>query len=258
MTPAINVLALFAHPDDAEFLAAGTLAHLAGRGAKITIATMTAGDCGSTVLSAAKITRIRRREAAGAAKLIAADYHCLGEKDLEVLYDRRTLRKVMDLVRRSEPSLVLTHSPEDYMLDHEITSRLCQTACFGAMAPNYLTGARRAAKPLRAIPHLYYAQPFGGKNILGKAIHSKVFVDITATLDRKEQMLACHESQRAFLQAQQEINDTLDVMRQMARRAGEESGFPVAEGFRQHLGQGFPQNDLLGKILGELVRPVET
>ncbi|MGE5327501.1 MAG: PIG-L family deacetylase, partial [Deltaproteobacteria bacterium] len=60
----MNVLALFAHPDDAEFLAAGTLAQLAARGAKVSIATMTAGDCGSTVLPASKIARVRRREAA--------------------------------------------------------------------------------------------------------------------------------------------------------------------------------------------------
>ena len=43
----MRVLALFAHPDDAEFLCGGTLAHLAARGARIGIATMTAGDCGS-------------------------------------------------------------------------------------------------------------------------------------------------------------------------------------------------------------------
>jgi N-acetylglucosamine malate deacetylase 1 len=258
MTPTLKVLALFAHPDDAEFLAAGTLAHLGQRGAKIFIATMTAGDCGSTVLPAAKIARVRRREAANAARLLDAGYICLGEKDLEVFYDSRTLRKTMELVRRAAPSLVLTHSPEDYMLDHEITSRLCQTACFGAMAPNYHTGARHPGGPLRAIPHLYYAQPFGGKNILGSAIRSNVYVSIAATLARKEQMLACHESQRAFLSAQQEIPDTLALMRQMAGLAGKESGFERAEGFRQHLGQGFPQNNLLGEYLGESVRTVES
>lgn len=258
MTLAINVLALFAHPDDAEFLAAGTLAHLAERGAKVSIATMTAGDCGSTILPAAKITRIRRREAASAARLIGADYSCLAERDLEIFYDRRTLRKVMEIVRRVEPSLVFTHSPEDYMLDHEMTSRLCQTACFGAMAPNYLSGARRAAKPLRAIPHLYYAQPFGGKDILGKTVRASAYVNIAATLDRKAQMLACHESQRAFLQAQQQISDTLSLMRQTARQAGEDSGFEHAEGFRQHLGQGFPQNNLLGEFLGDRVRWIGT
>ena len=74
-----NVLALFAHPDDAEFLCAGTLAHLAERGASVHIVTMTAGDCGSTILPAAKIARIRRNEAARAAKLMGAEYSCLEE-----------------------------------------------------------------------------------------------------------------------------------------------------------------------------------
>lgn len=258
MDAPLNVLGLFAHPDDAEFLAAGTLIHLAERGAKIHLATMTAGDCGSTILSAAKISAIRRQEALRAAKRIGAAYTCLGEKDLKVFYDRRTVCKVMELVRRADPSLVLTHSPQDYMADHELTSRLCQSACFGAMAPNYSTGARRPAKAIRAVPHLYYAQPFGGRDIVGNTIRSKVFVNITSTLARKEQMLACHESQHAFLRAQQEIEDTVALMRQMAAGAGQESGFESAEGFRQHLGQGFPQNDLLGELLGDLVRRIES
>jgi LmbE family N-acetylglucosaminyl deacetylase len=257
MTSDLKVLALFAHPDDAEFLAAGTLAQLAELGAQVTISTMTAGDCGSTVLPAQKITRIRRREAANSARLIGAEYICLDEKDLEVFYDRRTLRKVMEVVRRVDPSLVFTHSPEDYMLDHEMTSRLAQTACFGAMAPNYPSGARRKTANLRAIPHLYYSQPFGGRNILGQPVRARVYINIAATLDLKAQMLACHESQRAFLQAQQDIPDLLSMMRQMARQAGHESGFEHAEGFRQHLGQGFPQSDALGECLRDRVRWVE-
>lgn len=254
MASALNVLALFAHPDDAEFLAAGTLALLADGGARIQIATMTAGDCGSTILPAAKISRVRRREAKNAARLLGADYFCLEEKDLQIFYDRRTLGKVTELVRRHDPALVLTHSPQDYMVDHEVTSRLCQTACFGAMAPNFRPAAGRPARAIRGIPHLYYAQPFAGKDILGREIPSSIYVDITATFERKEQMLACHESQRAFLRAQQEISDTLAMMRRMADRAGKVSGFERAEGFRQHLGQGFPQDNLLGDLLGDRVR----
>ncbi len=254
MTQSVTVLALFAHPDDAEFLCAGTLVHLADRGANIHIATLTAGDCGSTFMPAAKIARIRRREAMRAARLIRAAYTCLEEKDLSVFYDRRTLRKAMELIRRVSPNLVLTHSPVDYMVDHEITSRLGQTACFGAMAPNYRTGTTRAAKPLRNVPHLYYAEPFGGRDFLGKEIRSNVFVDISATVERKEEMLVCHESQQTWLRAQQRVSDNLGIPRQMAERAGQLSAFRWAEGFRQHLGQGFPQHNLLGDLLGELVR----
>jgi N-acetylglucosamine malate deacetylase 1 len=253
IAPPPSMLAIFAHPDDAEFLCAGTLALLAERGVKIQIVTMTAGDCGSTILSPAKISRIRRSEAARAARIIGADYSCLGVKDLKIFYDQRTLGKVMEAVRASNPSLVFTHSPVDYMIDHETTSHLCQTTCFGAMAPNFQTGSRHPAQPLRAIPHLYYAAPFGGRDILGKEIESGLFVDIRTTYSRKEQMLACHESQNAFLSAQQGISDTSAMMRSMAERAGKISGFGLAEGFRQHMGQGFPMGNLLAQILLELV-----
>jgi LmbE family N-acetylglucosaminyl deacetylase len=258
MPPPAKVLALFAHPDDAEFLCAGTLAHLANRGAKIHIVTVAAGDCGSTILPPAKITRIRRAEAARAAKLLEATHTCLEEKDLLVFYDGPTVKKVLELVRRVDPELVLTHSPVDYMADHEATSRLCQSACFGAMAPNFRTGARRPAKAARRVPHLYYAQPFGDRDILGKEIRPSLFVDISPTLELKERMLACHESQQAWLHAQQDIPRPTHPMRQMAERAGELSGFRWAEGFRQHLGQGFPQDNLLAKLLGDLIRSVES
>lgn len=252
----LNVLAVFAHPDDAEFLAAGTLAHLARRGHKTHIVTMTAGDCGSTVLPPAKIARIRRKEAGRAARLIDADYSCLEQKDLLVLYDQATIRKVMELVRRAAADLVFTHSPSDYMVDHENTSRLVMTACFGGLIGNFKTGARKPAAPLRTVPHLYYAQPFGNRGILGDEIRPRLAVEIGETLATKEKMLACHESQNAFLAAQQRISDIQAKLRQMARRAGELSGVEWAEGFRQHLGQGFPENNVLADLLGELVRPV--
>jgi LmbE family N-acetylglucosaminyl deacetylase len=252
-----TVLALFAHPDDAEFLCAGTLAHLADRGASIHIATMTPGNCGSATFPAQKIAGIRRREAQRAAQLLHAGYTCLEQRDLLVFYDAPTLCKVLELARRVDPALVFTHSPEDYMVDHETVSRLCQTACFGASAPNFRTGARRPAKATRAIPHLYYAQPFGNRDILGNEIVPSVFVDISSTLERKEMMLACHASQQAWLQKQQSISKLFDPLEKMARRAGEFSGFALAEGFRQHLGQGFPQDNLLGALLGDLVRSVK-
>jgi N-acetylglucosamine malate deacetylase 1 len=254
MPNAINVLALFAHPDDAEFLCAGTLAQLAARGAKIHMATLTAGDCGSTTLPPARISAVRKKEASRSAALIGARYHCLKSKDLLVFYDRPHLNKVMELVRQTRPSLVLTHSPVDYMIDHETVSHLCQSACFGAMAPNFKTGARHPAPPLQGVPHLYYADAFGRRDILGIKIESAISVNISATLKRKEEMLACHDSQQAWLKAQQKIPETISTMRKMAKEAGKRAGLRWAEGFRQHLGQGFPASNLLKELLGGMVR----
>ena len=253
MSEPLRVLALFAHPDDAEFLCAGTLFLLADRGAAIHVATLTAGDCGSTVLPSAEISRVRLKEGKRAAALLGARFTSLKEKDLLVLYDRPTLRKVMELVRRVDPSLVFTHSPSDYMLDHEIVSRLCQTACFGAMAPNFRTGARKPSRPLRAIPHLYYAQPAGCTDILGKEVMPSLCVNIGSSLERKQRMLACHESQQAWLKSQQGMTGPVDNIRKMAAWTGALAGFEWAEGFRQHLGQGFPSDDKLSALLGDSI-----
>ncbi|HET9177932.1 MAG TPA: PIG-L family deacetylase [Terriglobia bacterium] len=254
MPKAINVLAVFAHPDDAEFLCAGTLALLAARGARIQMATLTAGDCGSTTVPAARISKVRQQEASRSATLIGARYRCLKSKDLLVFYDRPHLNKVMELVRQTNPALVLTHSPVDYMIDHEMVSHLCQSACFGAMAPNFKTGTGRPAPPLKSVPHLYYAEAFGRRDIVGHKIESTICVDISTTLKRKEEMLACHESQQAWLKSQQGIPETIATMRKMAKAAGKRAGFRWAEGFRQHLGQGFPASNLLKELLGGIVR----
>jgi LmbE family N-acetylglucosaminyl deacetylase len=250
------VLALFAHPDDAEFLCGGTLIQLNKAGAQIHMATLTAGDCGSAILPAEKISALRRKEAERAAARLAAEYSCLGARDLRICYNDATLNKVLELVRRVNPDVVFTHSPQDYMVDHETVSRLAQTACFGAMAPNFQTGAKVAAPPVRSVPHLYYTQPFGGRDILGTEIRPRLAVDIRESLEEKKALVACHESQQAWLQAQQGIAQMSDPIEALAQSVGSLAGLSAAEGFRQHLGQGFPQANLLRSLLGDLVHEV--
>ena len=118
-------MVVVAHPDDAEFLCAGTLIRLKEEhGFDVHIASMTPGDCGSVEYDAREISRIRRGEGARAAAIIDAAYHCLEERDLQVFYNERTLEKVTRLLRHVQPSILITHSPADYMLDHETTSTI--------------------------------------------------------------------------------------------------------------------------------------
>ena len=251
-----TVLAVFAHPDDMEFLCAGTLLHLADRGCKIHVATMTAGDCGSGRLSGAAIAKIRRTEARESARKLEAQYICLEQRDLSIFYDRRTLAKVTTLIRRVRPALVFTHSPTDYMVDHETTSRLVQTACFGSSAKNFkASDGKKGGRNVRAtpsIPHLYYAEPFGGRDILGNAVPSTLWVNTTEVIGRQLELLACHKSQREWLDEQQGIDDYLNYLRRRAEERGRQAGTAFAEGFRQHRGNGFPQEGLLGTLLGDL------
>jgi LmbE family N-acetylglucosaminyl deacetylase len=73
-----TILAIHAHPDDIETLAAGTLALLAAAGHTVVVATVTAGDLGSSATDPDETASIRRAEAAVAAELIGARYLCAG------------------------------------------------------------------------------------------------------------------------------------------------------------------------------------
>src|SRR5262249_50668536 len=154
------ILAIHAHPDDVETLASGTLARLAAAGHRVEILTATAGEGGSTVTGPEETARIRLAEAASAAEIIGATYRCPGFGDLAVFNDDASRRRMTELVRETQPDIVLAASPADYHPDHEAASVLARDACFAATVPNYSTGA---AAPLSAIPHLYFMDPIGGR-----------------------------------------------------------------------------------------------
>jgi len=250
-----RVLSFMAHPDDAEIFCGGTLALLEEKGFEIHIATMTPGDCGSTQHSAGEIARIRLAEARQAAAKIRAQYYCAGQRDLLITYEAGTIRAAVEIVREARPALVITHAPQDYLPDHEFTSLVVRNACFAASAPNFDTGRRPAQDPAERIPHLYYAAPAAGIDILGRAVASSLYVDISAVMDLKIEMLACHESQREWLRAQHGMDEYLEEARRWSAALGEQAGCPYAEGFRQHLGHPYPGNDRLAEVLGEMRGP---
>lgn len=241
-------LSILAHPDDAEFLCAGTLIRLRrDAGWDIHIATMTAGDLGTAEYSSEEIARIRRSEGAAAAEVIGARYYCLEERDLRVFYTEDTLAKATLLMRQVRPQIVFTHSPQCYMLDHEMTSQIVRAACFAAPVPNYLPGV---LKPLEHIPHLYYCDPVEGKDAFGHEILPGFCIDIGSVIETKAEMLARHASQRNWLIKHHGMDNYIESMRQWSAHRGGERAVAFAEGFRQHLGHSYPQDNLLAKILG--------
>src|SRR6516162_4870250 len=186
------VLGIFAHPDDAEFLCAGTLLRLAQEwGRQVHIASMTPGDCGSAELAPEEISRVRRAEGARAAALAGGRYHCLEERDLLVTYNERTLERATRLLREVRPQMVLTHSAADYLVDHEMTSLVVRATTFAAPVPNFLRD-RGHGPALDRIPHLYYCDAIEGRDVLGRDVEPACFVDISAVIEDKSAMLACH------------------------------------------------------------------
>src|SRR6266481_1600124 len=106
----MHFLSIHAHPDDSEILAGGTLARLAALKHRITIVTMTPGDCGSADHPSEEIAAIRRQEAAAAAAVIGASYRCAEFRDLAIFNDDPSRRRVTELLREIAPDVVLTAS----------------------------------------------------------------------------------------------------------------------------------------------------
>jgi len=192
---------------------------------------------------------IRKAEAARSAELLGGKYHCLELEDVYIFYSRDTINLTTSLLREIHPDIVFTASPNDYMFDHEITSQIVQTACFSTGIKNMEV----SAEPFEPIPHLYYCDAMEGKDRFGNMIYPTIYVDVSSEMELKEKMLSCHASQRNWLLKHHKIDEYTLFMKRMASMRGSEVNICSAEGFRQHLGHGYPQENILKDVLGELV-----
>ena len=118
----MRILAVGAHPDDLELLCAGTLAKYADKGHAVMMAHLCSGCCGGKDIEPQKLSQIRQGEAKAAAELIGAQALGPIADDLD-LYPCRQMRiKTVDLIRQAKPDVIFTHSPNDYMPDHVVTT----------------------------------------------------------------------------------------------------------------------------------------
>lgn len=251
MPPMPSALAIAAHPDDIEFLMAGTLCLLGEAGWELHCCNLSTGNCGSATIPAARLRTLRAREARAAAKVLGARWHPPVADDLEILYGERLIRQVAAVVRRARPTVLLTHALADYMEDHTHTARLAVTAAFARGMPNFRTRPAVAAwdGPVR----VYHAMPHGLRDAMGNPAVAEAWVDTVSVRDRKRAALECHASQRDWLDASQGMDSYVAAMEAMARDAGRQSGrFQEAEGWTRHGHLGFCDEDAdpLAEVLG--------
>lgn len=244
-------MCLMAHPDDCEILAGGTLMLLAKEGWEIHVVSMTPGDCGTMDMGPDEIGRVRRAEGAAGAKVLGGTYHCLEARDLFVMFDEPTLRKAINLMRSVAPSVVFTHSLDDYMMDHEMTARLARTASFGYGAPNAAIGP---IHPGSCVPHLYYADPIEGMDYYGRSIEPTTWVDISSTCTGKLNALKKHASQREWLMKHHGMDEYIDSTKAWGAKRGQQIGVKYAEAFRQHRGHPYPHDCILERLFKTKVR----
>lgn len=241
-----TAIAIAAHPDDIEFMMAGTLLLLKKAGYEIHYLNLSGGNCGSLEHGSDTTWRIRLEEARQAAKMLGAHFHPPFCRDLEIFYDLPTLRRLAAIIREVKPRALLTHSPADYMEDHTNTCRLAVTAAFARGMPNFESLPSRPTDSYDCT--VYHALPHTLQDNLRHRIKAGAFVNTAAVHGQKLEALRAHQSQQGWLGVTQKLNSYLQTMEDISLQVGLMSGkFGHAEGWRRHLHYGFcgPDSDPL-------------
>jgi LmbE family N-acetylglucosaminyl deacetylase len=220
-----RVLAVVAHPDDAECLCAGTLARAKAEGAGIGIFVLCQGEKGQPSPPVAHLAATRRREMKAAAELLGAELFFGKVPDGELADTPTQRRTLFEVYRRFQPSLVLAHAAGDYHADHRAAGALAEAASWFAAS----AGHKTRWPALRGQPALWWMDTVNMANF-----EPGFYIDITRYVDLKRRMLACHRSQ---LQRGSE-GDFSPLEEQMLRQCqarGAQAGVAAAEAFRNHL-----------------------
>src|SRR5262245_14010998 len=123
-----RVLAVVAHPDDAEYLCAGTLARTKADGGAVGISVLCQGDKGQPTPPLENLAAVRCAEMAAAAALLGAELFFGDFPDGALTDGVAERRRLVEIFRRFRPTLVLAHSPNDYHADHRAASALAEAA----------------------------------------------------------------------------------------------------------------------------------
>jgi LmbE family N-acetylglucosaminyl deacetylase len=228
-TPA-SALAVYAHPDDPEISAGGTLAAWAAAGARVWVLITTRGDKGTSDPEADldALARLRVEETAASSALLglAGHFH-LGYDDGALADDDRLRAEIVRRIRELRPEVVLCPDPtatffgDSYFnhRDHRVTGYATLDAVLPAAGnPHYFPEHLREGLAVHHVRSVY----------LSGTLEPNCWVDITPTLEQKIDALFCHASQLT------ETGEWFrEFLRQSAEEAGRAAGVRYAEGFRR-------------------------
>lgn len=220
------VLAVYAHPDDADVACGGTLARWAKAGSEVHLVVCTNGGKGTPDPDIDVVSLAARRagELAEAAGVVGiASHQGLGMTDGELENTHELRAELVGWIRRLRPEVVLGHDPtavffaQHYFNHHD--HREVGWALLDALSP------------AAALPHYFPEQgPAHQVSVayLSGTLEPDVWVDVTETIDVKVAAVGCHRSQ---LPESGSWAD--DVVRGRAAEEGARAGVPYAEGFRR-------------------------
>jgi bacillithiol biosynthesis deacetylase BshB1 len=184
----IDVLAVFAHPDDAELNVAGTLLKLKALGYRTGVCDMTRGEMGTR-----GTTEIRADEAREAARVMKLDVRVnLDQPDGHVWLTEEARTAMVRIIRAHQPKVLLTTHWDDPHPDHANTSRIAREAARLATMARYDEGSEQAPVPMPAIMH----------SIFSRRVVASFIVDVSEFIEDKMNAIKSHRSQ--FYRAESE------------------------------------------------------
>lgn len=216
-------MVVVAHPDDAEFACAGTIAKFADDGKHVVVVLCTSGDKGTARrdISSPELAALRETEQLEASRRLGvAETVFLRQGDGELVPDLNFREKVVREIRRHRPDILITHDPfRPYALhpDHRAVGITAVDSVYPtARDPLYFP--HHLAEGLE--PHKVAELWMYGSEA------PDTFIDISATFDKKIHALKAHASQVG-------TGETLEErMRERAIEVGREHGIAMAEAFK--------------------------
>ena len=226
MSKKLTVLCASAHPDDIELQCAGTLIRYVKEGHKVHMAIAATGNVGSKIHTGPEIEAIRAVEAQKGAEVIGAELTIMGFLDGEVWQDNATWKKYVDLIRRTNPDVILTHDRDDYVHDHSNVGEMVYRAAIWASVANI---PDTEYPPIDHIPTVFYFETLGTLRV-APPDH---YVDITQEYEQKILAFKQHASQHGdFLEKQFGVKDWFEYVEVLNKMRGFQCGCKYAEAFR--------------------------
>jgi LmbE family N-acetylglucosaminyl deacetylase len=188
-TKPIKVIAIFAHPDDAEVKMGGTAAKFAEMGHAVKFVSLTNGDAGHHIQGGGQLSQRRRKESDEAARRLGIDeYVILDNHDAELLPSLHIRHQVIREIRKWDADLVIGLRPNDYHPDHRYAGILVMDAAFLVVVPNVTPDTPALKKnPVFLYMEDGFTKPY--------PFSPDIVVDIDESFDRKIDSLEAHQSQ---------------------------------------------------------------
>ena len=237
----LDILAFGVHPDDVELGCAGTIMAAIDQGKKVGIVDLTRGELGTR-----GTPTTRTQEAAAAAKIMGVDVReNLDMADGFFANDEAHQRKIIALIRKYQPDIILANAPEDRHPDHGRSAKLVSDAAF-------LSGLRKIETMLDGTAQEAWRPAYTFHYIQDRFIQPSFVIDITKYMDRKIEAVLAYGTQ--FNSADTSEPQTyisspqfLETVKARALMLGKRIGVGYAEGYITEKIIGFSNFDAIIK-----------